>query len=144
MVPGAGNGNLNNLRPTNREVSSMCRVLILVVALLGSAAWAQDSHPGQDQTAQTASDSSKEVTASGCLQQSGAYLYLTQNDGTQIQVIGPKLDEYKGHEVEVSGERSSKAIDTTVSGAASSATLRPLIKVKSVRDLGSTCSKTFD
>jgi hypothetical protein len=116
--------------------------MFLVVVLLGGVAWAQSHQPGQDQTGPNADDSSKEITATGCLQQSGAYLYLTQDDGTQIEVRGQKLDEYKGHEVEVSGERSSKAIDTTVSGAASSAALRPLIKVKSVKDLGPTCSKT--
>jgi hypothetical protein len=116
----------------------MHRVVVLVVALLGSAIWAS----AQDQTAPTASDSPKEITATGCLQESGAYLYLTQTDGTRIQVTGPNLDQYKGHEVEVSGKRSSKAIDTTVSGAASSATLRPLIKVKSVKDLVPSCSKT--
>jgi hypothetical protein len=119
----------------------MYRVL-LIVALLGSIASAQAPQPGQDQTAPAANDPSREFTATGCLQQSGAYLYLTQSDGTQIQVTGSNLDEYKGHEVEVSGKRSSKAIDTTVSGAASSATLRPLIKVTSVRDLGPSCRKT--
>ena len=99
----------------------MYRVLVLVVALLGSLAWAQFPQPAQDQSAQPAGDQAKEITATGCLQQSGAYLYLTHDDGTQIQVTGPKLDGYKGHVIEVSGERSSKAIDTTVSGAASSA-----------------------
>ena len=76
------------------------------------------------------------------MQQSGAYLYLTHDDATQIQVTGPKLDDYKGHEIEVSSERRSKAIDTTVSGAASGAALRPIIKVKNVRDLGTNCSRT--
>jgi hypothetical protein len=120
----------------------MYKLVILVVALLGSTAWAQAPQPGQDQGSQPAADPATEMTASGCLQQSGAYLYLSQDDGTQIQVTGPKLEEYKGHEVEVSGERRSKAIDTTVSGAASSAVLRPVIKVKSVKDLGPKCSKT--
>lgn len=119
----------------------MYRLKFLVVVLAGTAVWAAPQ-PGQGQTGANANDSPKEITATGCLQQSGAYLYLTQDDGTQIQVTGPKLDEYKGREVEVSGERSSKAIDTTVSGAASSAALRPLIKVKSIRDLGPSCSKT--
>jgi hypothetical protein len=120
----------------------MDKIALLVVALLGMAAWAQAPQPAQDQTGSNASDSAKEITTAGCLQQSGAYLYVTQNDGTQVQVTGPKLDEYKGHEVEISGERSSKTIDTTVSGAASTAALRPLIKVKSVKDLGLGCTKT--
>ena len=120
----------------------MSKVVVLVVALLGILGWAQITRAAQDQASQPSSDLSKEITATGCLQQSGAYFYLTQDDGTQIQVMGPKLDEYKGHRVEVSGERSSKAIDTTASDAASSATLRPLIKVKSVKDLGANRSKT--
>ena len=117
----------------------MFRAFALTVLLAGATAWAQ---AGQSDAGQAANDPSQEVAVSGCLQQSGAYLYLTQDDGTRIQVTGSKLGEYKGHEVELTGKRSSKAIDTTVTGAASSATLRPLFRVSSVKDLGSKCTKT--
>ena len=51
----------------------------------------------------------KRIISRGCLQQSGADLYLTQDDGKQVGVTGAKPDEYSGHEVEVSGERSRES-----------------------------------
>jgi len=84
----------------------------------------------------------KRITARGCLQEAGADLYLIQDDGTRVEVTGAKLDEYKGHEAEVGGERRSRTIAISVSGAASSAALRPVITVKSFKDLGPNWSKT--
>ena len=58
----------------------------------------------------------KRITARGCLQEAGADLYLIQDDGTRVEVTGAKLDEYKGHEAEVGGERRSRTIAISVSG----------------------------
>ena len=65
-----------------------------------------------------------------------------RTNGTQVEVTGAKLDEHKGHEAEVGGERRSRTIATSVSGAASSGAPRPVIGVKSFKDLGPNRSKT--
>jgi len=106
------------------------------IALLGCALWlqAQPASLGP-------SDESNHVTVEGCLQRLGWQFYLIERDGTREQITSySKLGQYEGHNIEISGVRSTKTIGTTQQNEASSAVILPIIIVKSVSDLGQGCN----
>jgi hypothetical protein len=84
------------------------------------------------------------VTVKGCLKMSVTeYVIIDENTGIQHNLIGDtaKLSHYVGREVQIIGEPTTKAFDTTQAGIASSAAEVPAIRVQSSRQIGGKCSQ---
>ena len=103
------------------------------------------ARPGAAQPAvgPSSSDESKYVKLEGLLGRSGFDYFLREKDGTQEQLGGySKLKDFVGHEIEVSGVQTVKTIYTTLPGGASSVAMKPIVNVKTVKDLGKSCRGT--
>ena len=109
-------------------------LLFLGVALLEPAS-------SRSQSGRSGSNEANYVSAEGCLQRSGWQYFLNERDGTQEQLTGyPKLKDYVGHDIEITGVRGAKTVDNTPPGGASSVVIHPVINVKTVKDLGKGCA----
>ena len=121
----------------------MRNIFPLGLTLALSAFWlqAQDANPGKD-SSRAAADNGQQATMQGCLQASGGRYTIRDDSGIVHLLSGDAttLSYYVGHEVQVTGTRFTKTTDTTVSGAASSATERPDFRVRNVKDIADTCS----
>ena len=118
----------------------MCRILMLISLLLGSALWlqAQEGYPGLDRW----SAPSDPPTVQGCLQNSSTHYFVVGKDGTITRLTGNTawLSRYVGHEMEVSGKPSVITLNTSVFRAASTVEELPALDVKSAKASGGTCS----
>ena len=113
----------------------------IVLGLLSCALWmqaqprAEPPNPGQSNT-----DESRYVKLEGCLHRSGWQYSIIERDGTQEFLAGyPKLKDYVGHDIEITGVRTVKTVDNTPPGGSSSVIMQPIVNVKSVKDLGTGC-----
>ena len=115
---------------------------ILGLALLSCTAGLQaEPQAAEGKSVQAASQDPNETTIEGCLQRTGWQYTVTERDGTQMPIAGyPKISQYIGHDVEMTGKQISKSVDTTSAGAGSSVVMRAEFKMKSVKDLGVGCS----
>src|SRR5215472_15143117 len=94
----------------------------------------------QSEAAQSGGSEANRIVAEGCLQRYGWQYFLNERDGTQEQLTGySKLKDFVGHEIEVTGVRGVKTVDNTPPGGASSVVTHPILNVKSVKDLGTSC-----
>lgn len=121
----------------------MRNIFFLGLILTLSAFWlqAQESNPGNE-SSRGATDNGQPVTMQGCLQSSGGH-YTLRDDNGIVHLLGgdvKTLSHYVGHDIRVTGTRFTKTTDTTISGAASSATERPDLRVQNVRNISDTCS----
>jgi len=92
------------------------------------------------QSGQPKGEEANYVTAEGCLQRSGWQYFLNERDGTQEQLTSyPKLKDFVGHEISITGVRGVRTVDNTPAGGASSVITHPVINVKTVKDLGKGC-----
>ena len=65
----------------------------------------------QSEAAAPGGNEANRIVAEGCLQRSGWQYFLNQRDGTQEQLTGyPKLKDFVGHEIEVTGVRGVKTL----------------------------------
>jgi hypothetical protein len=95
----------------------------------------------QSEPAQPGGNEANRVVAEGCLQRYGWQYFLNERDGTQEQLTGySKLKDFVGHEIQISGVRGVKTVDSTPPGGASSVVTHPIVNVKTVKDLGKGCA----
>lgn len=118
----------------------MCRTLMLTFVLLGSAFWlqAQEGYPALDRW----TGPSDPPTVQGCLRNSSTHYFVVWQDGRVTRLTGntARLSRYVGHEVEVSGQPTVIALDTTVTKAASTVEELPALRVKSAKELAKMCT----
>src|SRR5215470_13912770 len=126
-------------------------LLIVSVLVLGlSSAVAQDSsaapsssYPAQQSTGQGQTGAAGQMTVEGCLSGSNGSYTLTDKNGMTYQLTGDtaRLSEHVGHEVRITGTRSSassNAGDGTASSAAGGAGSE-MLQVTSVKHISKTC-----
>ncbi len=80
----------------------------------------------------------------GCLSSVSGEYFLIDNSGTKHELSGStnKLKGQIGHEVQITGKPSTKTMESTSYGAASSAEVVPVFEVKSVKRLADTCQSS--
>jgi hypothetical protein len=66
---------------------------------------------------------------------------VADKSGNNVELSGAanKLGRLVGHNVQVSGTPGTRTSDTTTQGSASSAVEIPVLKVKTVKDMGKGC-----
>jgi len=113
----------------------MYRTSILVLLLL-SVAWlpAQEKSSSQTKSGATAMQGS-------LFYASGQY-FLIDGGKAKLELSGStnKLKEHIGHEVQITGKPSTKTVEATSYGAASSAEVVPVFEVKSVKRIADDCA----
>ena len=99
-------------------------------------------------TANSASDKKRDsesvlVSVEGCLKMSVTEYVIIDDTGTEHNLIGStnRLSHYVGHRVQIIGEPTTKAIDTTQANIASSVVEVPAIRVQSGRQIGGRCDR---
>jgi hypothetical protein len=99
-------------------------------------------------TARSASDKKHDpesvlVSVEGCLKMSVTEYVIIDDTGTEHNLIGStaKLSHYVGHRVQIIGEPTIEAIDTTQANIASSVAEVPVIRVQSGRQIGGKCDR---
>ena len=122
---------------------TMTKILLLAIALVGSAAWlqAQDQYGSQSSSSQTAAASAGKTTVQGCLQSSNGAYTLTDKSGTTYQLQGDasKLSAHVGHEVKITGTTSSSSATSSSMGAPTGGTQQPMLTVESMKHISKTC-----
>jgi hypothetical protein len=122
-------------RPLMNKAPNFC------LSLLMCAAWlpGQPAYQGSN-ASKTANDTPGPAILEGCLQKSeGEYTVVDKNGILHHLTDTGKLKSYIGHEVELTGTPSTRTIDTTMAGGASSAIEKPIFRVKAMKDLAATC-----
>ena len=116
------------------------RFLALTITVCAVALLVQQPAKLRAQRGQPSGDEANYVTAEGCLQRSGWQYFLNERGGTQEQLTSyPKLKDFVGHDIQITGVRGVKTVDNTPPGGASSVITHPVINVKTVKDLGKGC-----
>jgi hypothetical protein len=112
------------------------KLLVLSFVLLASAAWLQAQY-ATSQAPGAAAPSQVE----GCLQSVRGHYVVADKGGTNVELSGAanKLGKLVGHNVQISGTSGAKTSDTTAQGSASSAGETPVLRVKTVKDMGKGC-----
>lgn len=116
---------------------SKYRTSILVLLLLSAVALlAQEKSSSQSKAGTTAIE--------GCLSYSSGQFSLIDSGGAKHELSGStnKLKEQIGHEVQITGKPSTKTVEATTYGAASSADVVPVFEVKSVKRIADTCGSS--
>jgi|SRR5271169_5714771 len=114
----------------------------IVVGFLSCALWLQ-AQPREFQPAAEPSNSDelKYIKLEGCLHRYGWQYSIIEKDGTEEHLAGyPKLKDFVGHEIEITGVRNVKTVDNTPPGGSSSVIMQPIVNVKTVKDLGTGCT----
>ncbi len=98
----------------------------------------QSATPAPDATANLPWD---QTSHTGCLQSGGGHYNLVEEDGTSHELVGAggKLKHQVGHEVEVIGKETTRSIDRTPAGGASSVVEVHVFEVKSVKQVAAKC-----
>ena len=107
---------------------------ILALLLLSAASLlAQEKSSSQTKPAPAAIE--------GCLSYASGLYFLIDSSGTKHELSGStnKLKEQIGHEVQIAGKPSTKTMESTSYGAASSAEVVPVFEVKSAKRIADTC-----
>jgi hypothetical protein len=118
----------------------MHRTLTLLLVLLASAAWVQAQAYPQSEPAQSAGAAAGHMTVQGCLSGSDGNYTLTADNGTTYQLTGntaelAELKDHVGHEVQITGKRSS----TSATSSSTAATQKGVLEVKSMKHISKTC-----
>jgi hypothetical protein len=121
----------------------MTKILLLVIALVCSAAWlqAQDQYGSQSGSSQTGTASSGKTTVEGCLQSSNGTYTLTDKSGTTYQLQGDssKLSAHVGHEVKITGTTSGSSATSSSMGTQAGGTQQSTLTVESMKHVSKTC-----
>jgi hypothetical protein len=124
----------------------MTKIWMLSLALLLSAAWIQaQQYPEKGSSQSSSTKSNSAATIQGCLQRSEGNFMLTDAAGTTYQIEGDtsKLTEHIGHEVQITGTKSTSssasASGSPESGSKSSASQQQTIQVQDVKHISATC-----
>ena len=120
----------------------MNRTMTLGLSLLIGAVCVHAQPPYQDKKAGNAAEVTPgPALLEGCLQRSRGEYTITDRDNTLHHLSGGAklLKSYIDHEVELTGTPSTRTIDTTLAGGASSAVVQPIFRVKTVKDVAATC-----
>jgi hypothetical protein len=119
----------------------MRHLLFLSVLLLGASWAAAQNYPSQTKTQ---AGTGGEITVQGCLSSSNGNYMLTDKHGNSFRLIGDaaKLSEHVGHEVKITGTKSSASAST--SGESSKAgeargSSQQELEVSSVKHISKTC-----
>ena len=77
----------------------------------------------------------------GCLQTVRGHYVVADKGGNNVELSGAanKLGRLVGHNVQVSGTSGTRTASTTTQGVASTAVEIPVLKVKTVKDMGKGC-----
>jgi hypothetical protein len=120
----------------------MNKILILCLSLLICAPWlsAQPAYQGSN-AGKTADSTPGPAILEGCLQKSGSEYTVIDKGGLLHHLAGGSkmLKPLVGHDVKLTGTPTTRTIDTTMAGGASSAIEKPIFSVKTVKDLSATC-----
>jgi hypothetical protein len=118
----------------------MYKTLVLALLLLISAAGLQALQYGSPEESKPPSAPPGMTTLDGCLEYDNGVFSLIEN-GTKHRLAGSskQLKGHVGHEVELTGKASSRSIDNTPPGGASSVIQQYVFEVKSVRHVALTC-----
>ena len=131
----------------------MRHVLLFIYVLLLGVTWAvaqNASSPSSSSSSPSSagqmsqSSAGGETTVEGCLSGSSGSYTLTDKNGTAYQLTGDtaKLSAHVGHEVKITGTKSSASAASGASGASSSAagsTGSQALEVSSVKHVSKTC-----
>jgi hypothetical protein len=120
----------------------MYKTLVLALLLLISAAWSQGQQGNPSPEENKAPSTPPGLTSiQGCLQYDNGQFSLLDFNGTMHRLAGSgkQLKGHVGHEVELTGKGSSRTIDNTPAGGASSVIQQYVFEVKSVKHLALTC-----
>lgn len=131
----------------------MRHVLLFISVLLLGVTWAvaqNASSPSSSSSSPSSagqmsqSSAGGETTVEGCLSGSSGSYTLTDKNGTAYQLTGDtaKLSAHVGHEVKITGTKSSASAASGASGASSSAagsTGSQALEVSSVKHVSKTC-----
>lgn len=111
----------------------MYRTAVLVLLLLSASLWAQEKPAAQTKSGETAME--------GCISYTAGQYFLTDSGGTKHELSGAtnKLKEHVGRDVQITGRPSTKTVEATTYGAASSAEVLPVFEVKSVKGIADAC-----
>ncbi len=108
----------------------------ILVLLVLSAAWlpAQEKSSSQTKSGPTAME--------GCLSYASGQYFLIDSGGAKLELSGStnKLKEQIGHELQITGKPSTRTVESTSYGAASSAEVVPVFEVKSVKRIADECT----
>jgi len=120
-------------------------VLAIVLALSSLPLAAQSASP-TPQSGAPANLPWDQTAITGCLETSMGRYTLTEEDGTRHDLSGSgrKLKPYVGHEVELTGKKSTRTIDATAPGGPSSAIEKPIFEVKVVKSVADKCTSQAD
>lgn len=114
----------------------MCKTLLLALTLLVPVAWAQ----AQDEGKAPVSPSGV-TTLVGCVRYDNGQFWLIDADYTKHRLAGagkqlkPQID----HEVELTGKTSTRTVDNTPAGGASSVITQYVFEVKGVKRTNDLC-----
>ncbi len=83
------------------------------------------------------------VKVEGCLKMSATEYIIIDDTGTRHNLIvsATKLSHYVGHRVQIVGQTTTKTVDTTQAGIASSAAEVSAIRVQSSTPIGGRCDR---
>ena len=114
----------------------MRKLLALSVVLFTFSVWlhgqySQSQAPGGPAPSQV----------EGCLQTVRGHYMVADKSGSNVELSGAanKLGRLVGHNVQVSGTPGTRTASTTDQGSASTAVEIPVLKVKTVKDMGKGC-----
>ena len=113
---------------------------LLILLLLLSSAWVQAlQYPSGEQSKPLPPPGMS--TLQGCLQYDNGVYSLLGNDGIKYRLAGSskQLKGYVGHEVELTGKPSSRTLDNTPAGGASSVIQQYVFEVKSLKHVSLNC-----
>ena len=119
----------------------MCRTWMLVLGLLLAAACLQAQQGNSSPDEGKPSPPPGMSTLQGCLDYDNGVYSLLGDDGVIYRLAGSGklLKGHVGHEVEVTGKPSSRTVDNTPPGGASSVIQQYVFEVKSLRHVALTC-----
>jgi hypothetical protein len=114
-------------------------LLFALLLLLSSACVYALQSPSPDEN--KAANPSGPTTIEGCLQYDEGTYFLMDKDGTKHRLAGAgkQLKPQVEHQVELTGKPSSRTIDNTPPGGASSVIQQYVFEVKSVKRTAENC-----
>jgi hypothetical protein len=113
---------------------------LMLVLLLISGAWLQALQYGSPEE-NKAPNPSGPTTIQGCLHYEEGQFWLLDGEGTKHRLVGSgkQLKPQTDHEVQLTGKPSSRTIDNTPPGGASSVIQQYVFEVKSVKRTADNC-----
>ena len=113
----------------------------LAFLIFATCLQAQSGYPQSDAgQAPSTNKPSGLTTLEGCLQyDNGQYSRIDAKTSHRLSGYSKQLKHHIGHEVELTGKPSSRTVDNTPAGGASSVTQQYVFEVKSVKHQADTC-----